>query len=172
MGIDIYATWRGQSEAEEQAQVTGFSAVHGHAGYLREAYHGGPYVTKYFVSEAFDAPEHEAAIPAQVLRERLPTAVLMHIYREQKLYGEGRDPSRIELGQLSATLTNVFRNEIPEDAHTAFAASLSPESIAHAKNLIESGILADTAKSFVDFMELCERKERDQGVPCTIVASA
>jgi hypothetical protein len=180
MGIDIYATWPGQTDKEEQAQVTGFSGVHGHVGYLREAYHGGPYVTKYLLSEAFDAPEHEAAIPAHVLRERLPIAVLMHLYREQKLYGGGPDPSRIEIGQLGATLAAVFKKEIPEDTHTAFAASLSPESIAHAKTLIGSGILPDTAKSFVDFVELCEAKERararsavhDSGKRLTMTATA
>src|SRR5262249_42581317 len=128
--------------------------------------------TKYLLSEAFDAAEGEASIPARILRERLPTAVLMHLYREHKLYGEGRDPSRIELGQVGATLANVFKNEIPEDTDTVFAASLSPESIAHAKTLIESGILPDTAKSFVDFVELCESKERENGVPCTIAVSA
>jgi hypothetical protein len=42
MGIDIYAEWRGQTDAESDAQVAGFSGVHGHVGYLREAYHGGP----------------------------------------------------------------------------------------------------------------------------------
>jgi hypothetical protein len=74
MGIDIYANWRGQSEAEASAQITGFSGVAGHVGYLREAYHGGPYVTKYLVSEAFEDAEGVAAIPARTLRERLPAA--------------------------------------------------------------------------------------------------
>jgi hypothetical protein len=37
---------------------------------LREVYHGGPYVTEYLVSEAFNAPDGEAAIPACTLRER------------------------------------------------------------------------------------------------------
>jgi hypothetical protein len=41
MGIDIYAEWRGMTVAEQGAQCTGFSAVSGDAGYLREAYHGG-----------------------------------------------------------------------------------------------------------------------------------
>ena len=54
MGIDIYARWKGQTEAEEQAQNTGFSAVHGHVGYLREAYHGEPYATRYLAAEAFE----------------------------------------------------------------------------------------------------------------------
>ena len=72
MGIDIYAKWAGQSEQEKEAQITGFSTVHGHVGYLREAYHGEPYATRVLVPEAFDAPECEAAISAATLRERLP----------------------------------------------------------------------------------------------------
>jgi hypothetical protein len=74
--------------------------AHGHAGYLREAYHGGPYVTKYLMAEAFTHPERVAAIPAQTLRARLPAAVLMHMYREHKLYGDGKDPSRIDITDL------------------------------------------------------------------------
>jgi predicted Rossmann fold nucleotide-binding protein DprA/Smf involved in DNA uptake len=45
MGIDIYARWKGQTRQEQEAQYTGFSVVHGHLGYLREAYHGEPYAT-------------------------------------------------------------------------------------------------------------------------------
>src|SRR5262245_9069313 len=114
MGIDIYAHWRGQSDDEENAQITGFSGVHGHVGYLREAYHGGPYVTKYFVAEAFAADEGEAAIPSQRLRARLPIAVLMHIYREHKLYGQGRDPAVIEFGALGESVSNIFAKEMPD----------------------------------------------------------
>jgi hypothetical protein len=32
MGIDIYAKWDGMTEAEEDAQATGFSVEHGHVG--------------------------------------------------------------------------------------------------------------------------------------------
>ena len=96
MGINIYLQWRGQTAAETDAQTTGFSAVAGDVGYLREAYHDGPYVTKYLVAEAFDAPEGEAPIPAHTLRERLPAAVLMHLHREHKLYGNGKDPGRLD----------------------------------------------------------------------------
>jgi hypothetical protein len=49
MGIDIYMRWKGQTDEETQAQFVGFSVVHGHVGYLREAYHGAPYATKYGV---------------------------------------------------------------------------------------------------------------------------
>ena len=53
MGIDIYARWEGQTEAEKEAQYTGFSTTAGAVGYLREAYHGGPYVTQWLMPEAF-----------------------------------------------------------------------------------------------------------------------
>jgi len=42
--------WNGQTKAEIEAQYTGFSVVHGHVGYLREAYHGAPYATEYLVA--------------------------------------------------------------------------------------------------------------------------
>jgi hypothetical protein len=54
MGIDIYAEWKGMSEAEKKAQVTGFSVEHGHVGYLHEAYHGEPYATQMLVPESFE----------------------------------------------------------------------------------------------------------------------
>ena len=56
MGIDIYMGWNDITDEEKRGQITGFevSADAGGAGYLREAYHGGPYVTEYLVAEAFD----------------------------------------------------------------------------------------------------------------------
>ncbi len=78
MGIDVYMRWKDQTDDEHEAQITGFSATHGHVGYLREAYHGGPYGTHVLVKEAFDESayddEGEGAVPiaAKVLRERLP----------------------------------------------------------------------------------------------------
>lgn len=53
MGIDLYAKWDGVTEAEAEAQITGFSVTAGSVGYLREAYHGGPYVTAWLAPEAF-----------------------------------------------------------------------------------------------------------------------
>ena len=71
MGIDIYASWRGQSETEQAAQITGFSAEHGHVGYLREAYHGEPYATRVLLPEAFAAKGEPVAIPAALLNSPL-----------------------------------------------------------------------------------------------------
>lgn len=125
MGIDIYARWKGQTEEEKKAQYTGFSVEHGHVGYLREAYHGAPYVTHYLVREAFDSSTYEAQIPAAVLCERLPEAIFLAKKREREVYGTTGD--------------------IPDDA--------------------------PVVKSFVDFVELCRRKEQETGEPVTIVAS-
>ena len=54
MGIDIYMNWDDMTNDEKQAQYTGFSTTAGDVGYLREAYHGGPYATKTLVPEAFE----------------------------------------------------------------------------------------------------------------------
>jgi len=90
MGIDIYMRWTDQTEEEVKAQYTGFSTIHGHAGYLREAYHGSPYATHYLVEEAFDedAPEEGASIPCAILRERLPETLNLHIQRCKEIYNE------------------------------------------------------------------------------------
>jgi hypothetical protein len=75
MGIDMYLKWDGQTEEEEKAQYTGFSTAHGHVGYLREAYHGGPYATKVLAPEAWSAEGSTVALSSEVLRERLPAAI-------------------------------------------------------------------------------------------------
>lgn len=87
MGIDIYAEWTGQTEEEKEVQVTGVSVFHGHVGYLREAYHGEPYATRFLVREAFESSDGRAAIPAAVLRERLPETLTIVAERERSVYG-------------------------------------------------------------------------------------
>ena len=124
MGIDIYARWNGQSDEEMEAQRTGFSVVHGHAGYLREAYHGEPYATKHLVQEAFEQPEGMAQIPAAVLKARLPETLKLVTERERAIYGV------------------TDRSEV-------------------------QAVIA----SFIDFVQLCERKEAETGEPVTIIAS-
>ncbi len=175
MGIDIYATWRGQTEGERKAQITGFSVVHGRVGYLREAYHGAPYVTKYLVSEAFASETGEAAIPAAVMRSRLPAAVLMSMYREHKVYGTG-DPAVVTLDEgsgkrLAKLVENIFAHDVTDESHRELARALDAKSLETAKRLIKADALAPVQKSFVQFVELCERKEKLTGEPCTIVAS-
>ena len=87
MGIDIYLRWRGQTKEEEEAQYTGFSVKHGHVGYLREAYHGGPYATKVLFPETWADENAEARIPNSLLRERVPKAIEAAVTRERTVYG-------------------------------------------------------------------------------------
>jgi hypothetical protein len=175
MGIDIYAEWNGMTEAERNARVTGFSIEHGHVGYLREAYHGSPYVTKYLVPEAFASEDGVAAIPAAVMLERLPAAVLLSMYREHKVYGGG-DPAVVDLSRDGVgALIRAIAKAVPEAAidqsHLFFARKLSQKTLATAQRLIDAGALAPVQKSFVDFVELCARKEAETGKPCRIIAS-
>jgi hypothetical protein len=94
MGIDIYARYHGQSAEERASQVTEFlSATAGKVGYLREAYHGEPYATRYLVHEAFITGQ--ADIPAVTLRGRLPEALRLTEIRERQIYHE-TDPKEIE----------------------------------------------------------------------------
>lgn len=178
MGIDIYARWRNQTKAEADAQRTGFSITAGHVGYLREAYHGGPYVTKFLVREAFESDDHAARIPAARLRERLPSAVLLALYRDQKVYGQqGDSPFYFDLGKddaakkLTQGLTHIFTVEISDLSHEDIVRQFDDRKLALARSLIEKKLLPDFAQAFVDFVDLCEKKERETGVPCRIVAS-
>jgi len=87
MGIDIYTRWKGQTAEEEAAQYKALLTIDaGNIGYLREAYHGEPYATRYLVPEAFEYPDG-VCIPAARLRERLPETLRLAEKRERELYG-------------------------------------------------------------------------------------
>ena len=87
MGIDIYARYAGQSAEAVGEQVEQYlTATAGSVGYLREAYHGEPYVTRFLVREGFETGE--ANIPAATLRARLPEALRLADLRERTVYEE------------------------------------------------------------------------------------
>ena len=101
MGISVYLNWEDMTQKEEQDQITGFSVVHGHVSYLREAYHGEPYATKILVPEAFDfefSDEEDerpgVEIPSSVLENRLPDTIKACIEREKTIYGND-DPDNV-----------------------------------------------------------------------------
>lgn len=103
MGIDIYARWKTMSDKDQDKQYTGFSIHAGDVGYLREAYHGDPYATKYFVQECFEdnmETPGETQIPAKTLRERLPETLALAREREQVVY-DVTDEYEIWLAQKS-----------------------------------------------------------------------
>ena len=65
-----------KAEEEKKRQVRAWlSADEGHVGYLREAYHGEPYATRFLFPESFASETREARIPAKTLRARLPEAL-------------------------------------------------------------------------------------------------
>jgi hypothetical protein len=123
MGIDIYARWQGQTPEEDQAQIEAWlTGGNGHIGYLREAYNGGPYATRYLVSEAFEN-ENGAAIPAATLRSRLPETLRLAEVRERTVYHASDEETK------------------------------------------------EVLQSYIDFVELCERIEKQTGKPVQIEAS-
>lgn len=124
MAIDIHAKWQGQTEEQKQAQCTGFSAVHGHEGYLREVFHGGPFATRFLIREVFESSDRKASVPASVLRDRLPETLSIVAESERTAYGSSDE----------ADITGLKRR-------------------------------------IIQFVELCERKERETGEPMTITAS-
>ena len=103
MGIDIYLNWTGKTEAEDKAQYTGFDVTKGFTGYLREAYHGGPYATKILVPEAFShrcKPECNEdykgePITAATMKARLPEVLEAVAERERILYGGNENDIKI-----------------------------------------------------------------------------
>ena len=106
MGIDIYATWRNQSDEEREEQFTGFDALKGHVGYLREAYHGEPYATRYFVKEAFGAEACEARIEAATLKDRLPETLKLVRQRETELYHQ---TDEYQIWQMQKSYVDFFK---------------------------------------------------------------
>ena len=85
-GNRLYAQWKHQSNEARHAQSDAWSSISaGDRGYLREAYHGELYATRYLCAEAFATGA--ARISSAVLRDRLPRAVALAEERERKLYG-------------------------------------------------------------------------------------
>jgi len=170
MGIDIYLRWPNQTKAEKEGQYTGFSITAGDVGYLREAYHGGPYATKHLLREAFN-DEGEAKIPASVLRERLPETIMLAIYREHVVYGEG-DPTVADVTNgVSPVVVKLLKEASAVAKAKQEAPTLTPEQVKAAEALIATRTLPDYALAFVDFVELATQKEAELGHPCTIIAS-
>lgn len=171
MGIDVYLSWAGQTEAEHGAQLTGWSVTAGNVGYLREAYRGGPYVTPVLCREAAESDEGEAAISAVTLRARLPTAVMLALVRYQLIYGNGTDqPGRMgsvaELPMfLKCALNDIVANRAAPEP------KFDPAALSEITEMIEARALPDFALAFVDFVTLAERMEAATGEPCTVIYS-
>lgn len=92
MGIDIYARWNNQKDGERAAQGAAWlSGESGDVGYLREAYHGEPYATRFLCAEAFDAEKCQTRISAATLRARLAETLELVEERARALYNATDD---------------------------------------------------------------------------------
>ena len=113
MGIDIYVEWDKRTEEDKEKQYTGFSIESGDVGYLREAYHGSPYATKYFVQEAFEDEKYDGVeISSDTLLQRVPLAVDIHIQRHKEIYKEAvnkEDKSARAFGEFAKFVQELER---------------------------------------------------------------
>ena len=100
MGISIYARWRGQTAAEETAQLNAFydlSTQDGDIGYLHEMQDGELYATHVLVPEAIHAEDADGvSIPVATLRERLPEALRVAREQQRLVYNEPADSKKTE----------------------------------------------------------------------------
>lgn len=170
MGIDIYLKWEGMTEEDQQKQYVGMSTVEGRVGYLREAYHGGPYATKILCREAFESDTCEAEIPAATLRERLT-----HVTEPAMNANGGHNASALVHAMLSA-LTNGTGVEVSGGVSSGQTLPMTVEEAVRArcqKLYPSDGKEHEEAvvQSFKDFVALAEQKERETGKPCTVYAS-
>jgi hypothetical protein len=173
MGIDIYLEWDGMKKEEKNAQATGFSITSGNVGYLREAYHGGPYATRILVREAFEAENCRAQIPAEIMRDRLN-----HVTEPAaRTSGAGHQLAEAVLDMLQSTGVEV----VAEDGATTNrikSDTTRPMTVEEAVRERQLRLYGEdnehierVVKSFRDFVELAEEKERQTGKPCTVYAS-
>ena len=175
MGIDIYLKWPEMTEEERKNQITGYCTTAGNVGYLREAYHGGPYATKILVREAFEADEAMAQIPAATMRMRLKCVT------EPARGVEGGDRIAMMIPELFKKMNVDGKNEEPITISGAHSGNVhtAPMSVEEAIRLrcntlySEAGedYIYDVTKSFREFVALAERKEKETGEPCTVIAS-
>lgn len=168
MGIDIYLEWDGMTEDEKEAQATGFSVTSGNVGYLREAYHGGPYATKILCREAFENEETcRAEIPAATLRERL-TRVTEPAYVKNK----GHEMVMRMVTMFQNMGAHVAGGPIEQDTTAPMTVE---EAVRERQRTVYSGDNEEQTErivqSFRDFVALAEQKERETGKPCTVYAS-
>jgi hypothetical protein len=168
MGIDIYLEWPGQEEENKikDNRCDWGNTTQGHVGYLREAYHGGPYATKLLVPEAFDSETRRAEIPAAVMRERLTTITTPAMNADG-----GHKAAEAMIAMLRQAGASVA-GPVIHDGSTA-AMSVEDAVRIREKTLYNSDDdeIDDVVQSFRDFVELAERKEKEHGRACTVCAS-
>lgn len=143
MGIDVFLSWDGMTKEDREKQYTGFDTTMGRVGYLREAYHGGPYATRLMLPEAFAADEQDC--PEHTGRKGC------HDY---PFWGEEKHEGCECIERGVHIPTDVLIGRLEETCETV---------IRRAKEVYKEDIGPDdpTVKSFIDFVRLAEKLERE-----------
>ena len=170
MGIDVFLEWEGQDEERrannKNDKPAWCSTTDGHVGYLREAYHGGPYATKMLVREAFESETYRAAIPAAVMRERLTNITEP---------ARGCDGGHNIAAMLFSAMAQAGVNVAGQSIKSGDTQPMTVEEAVRVRNKTlydaDDEEVADVVQSFRDFVALAERKEAEHGRPCTVYAS-
>lgn len=177
MGIDVYLSWPKMRKKEKEAQCTGFSIFAGDVGYLREAYHGGPYPSKILVREAFESPKCRARIPAALMRERLThvtepvnngagdNAEMMALIMQKVV-------EAIKAGAKDGEVLMVSPDEVPRKTTVPMTVE---EAVIKRCHVVYPNMPANEIQkllqSYRDFVALAEEKEKKYGKPCLVYAS-
>lgn len=198
MGIDVYLTWKNMTPAEKEKQSSySFSIEGGEAGYLREAYHGGPYATHILVREAFEEADDEpVAIPAAVMRERMTHVTepargcdagshiaaafnrcAQQIVERAAAKTEEDTPDVIlqsfsNIAQAAMDeLQNPDNNRPPETEPMSVTEAIHSRGYNIYGHSNPEDYIKKSLTSFEAFVALAERKEKETGEPCQILAS-
>ena len=128
MGIDIYMNWDGITDDEKKAQYTGFSTTSGDVGYLREAYHGGPYATETLLPEAFEWVQEIGNLMscAEMAGSELPDDLLDLLSRGCPMQAETlMDRLGSTILRVRERIDKVYPMTSPEDADLVVSSYIS-----------------------------------------------
>lgn len=107
MGFDVYLKWDGITTDEESAQITGYSLVHGHVGYLRWSYEEpNPVLALLKPWMTDDYPEEISGVPSADLVKRLPKA------KDTILsYDDMSDQAKVEIVESFANFVLLYEKK-------------------------------------------------------------
>jgi hypothetical protein len=143
MGIDIYTSWPSQTREESEAQHMDFDFSDPRNP--KDSWRGDTgYLREGY--NLFEPPDCQGPCAVRVL---VPEA-----------FSAGRDGVQIPAAAM--------RERLPE----ALAAVRARALYRWGECPQVGDYIAEVSKNFCDFVALCERKEKEHGVPCTIRADA
>jgi hypothetical protein len=105
-----------------------------------------------------------------MLRERLPAAIMLAIYRDHVVYGEERGVIILDGPALANVLSEV--DQVPSGANEdALVNRITQSQREDVTRLIAIRALPPEAMRVVEFVEQCEAQEARTGKPCVVRAS-